>query len=326
MHRLVAGRRSRWLAAALAGLLGACASSAPAPAPATPSVTIERDDDAGELRLVLGGRTALGWQYHARHAFPHWFPLTSPSGRHLLVQQTEPYPHHRAMWIADKVQLGDGPIADFYHCEQNRTAAGYRHVIRQLAMPRADVQDGAGVVEVALQWLVDGQVPVLDDQRRFRLQPLADGEFLLDLEWTLRAAHGPVTFHSDWVHYAWPFLRIDRQFAVERGGVLQDDVARRSQGGTDGQYANWIDVSCKTADGAEGVAVFTPQDGQWRKWLTRDYGTFGPRRPDAQSGRRFTLATGETLQGRVRLYVHHGFADDGRVAARYRDYVREVGK
>ena len=45
------------------------------------------------------------------------------------------------------------------------------------------------------------------------------------------------------------------------------------------------------------MALFSHSRNEYpHKWLTRDYGTFGPRRPDAQSGKPFTLAKGQTLE------------------------------
>ncbi len=322
-------RAATLLLAAAAALLPACAQ-APEPAPA-PDLRLVRDDDAGTVLVQDGQHTIVGWQFAAASPIPHWFPLRSPSGKELLAQHPDPYPHHRAMWIADKVQLGAGPVVDFYHCFQNQidprdAGAGFRHFVRQQSLPRCETVGRRAEIEAHLQWLQDGRTPVLDDERSLVVTALGDGEALLDLSWTLRASHGPVTFHSDWIHYAWPYLRLAPAFSVERGGVLVDDVGRRGQKGTNGQYANWIDCSC-TIDGVtEGVAVFLPQDGTWRKWLTRGYGTFGPRRPDHLSGTKFTLAEGATLAGAVRLFVHRGDAATAGVARRYRDYVREHGR
>lgn len=286
---------------------------------------IDRDDEHGRATVLTGDHEIIAWRYGREYAIPHWFPLRSPSGKDLVIQHPDPYPHHRAMWIADKVQLGDGPVVDFYHCFKNQLDAqdaskGYAHFIRQQGMPVCEVKDGKAVITAVLQWLTSGK-PVLDDERTLVVTPLADGEALLDLRWTLRAAHGPVTFHSDWVHYAWPYLRLHPQFSVARGGVLVDDVGRTGQDATNERHANWIDAS-GTVDGVtEGVAVFVPQDGGWRKWLTRAYGCFGPRRDDARSGSRFTLGKGEELPGRVRIFVHRGDAVAAGVAARYRDFV-----
>ncbi len=65
--------------------------------------------------------------------------------------------------------------------------------------------------------------------------------------------------------------------------------------------------------------MLLPDDGEQRKWLTREYGTFGPRRPDAWSGTKFTLKRGEKLEGRVGILVHRGDVEGGRVAERYRE-------
>ena len=87
------------------------------------------------------------------------------------------------------------------------------------------------------------------------------------------------------------------------------------------QVARWIDYS-NTVDGVtEGVALFPFPDGRERRWLTREYGTFGPRRPDECSGTGFVLARGESLRGHVGVLVHRGDVTTGRVAERYRDYI-----
>lgn len=286
---------------------------------------IDRDDAHGRVTVLAADREVLSWRFGAEFAIPHWFPLKSPSGKDLVIQHPDPYPHHRAMWIADRVQLGDGEVVDFYHCFKNQidpkdASRGYKHLIRQTAMPVCEVQAGKAVITSVLQWLISGN-PVLDDERSLVVTGLDGGDALLDLAWTLRASHGPVTFHSDQVHYAWPYLRVHPQFCVDKGGAVVDDTGRSGQKATNERYAGWMDYS-GTVDGVtEGVAVFLPQDGEWHKWLTRDYGCFGPRRPDALSGTRFQLAKGEALGGRVRIFVHRGDAAAAGVAARYRDFV-----
>ncbi|GAB4153346.1 MAG: hypothetical protein Fur0037_22160 [Planctomycetota bacterium] len=286
---------------------------------------IERDDEHGRAMVLAGDREILSWRYGGEFAIPHWFPLKSPSGKDLVIQHPDPFPHHRAMWIAGKVQLGDGPVVDFYHCFSNQIdpkdpSKGYRHFIRQTAMPVCEVKAGKAVIVSKLQWLIGG-APVLDDERTMVVTGHDGGETLLDLAWTLRAGHGPVTFHSDWVHYAWPYLRVHPQFSADKGGVLIDDVGRAGQEATNGKHANWMDYSGTVGGVTEGVAVFLPQDGQWHKWLTRDYGCFGPRRRDELSGTKFALAKDGEIGGRVRLFVHRGDAAAAGVAARYREFV-----
>ncbi|MBK8095478.1 MAG: PmoA family protein [Planctomycetes bacterium] len=285
--------------------------------PACQQLTIDGSAASERVLVAAGDQTLIGWQYGAEWAMPHWFPLCTPSGRDMLVQQAEPYPHHRAMWIADKVQLGDGPVVDFYHGQPKALVPR----IRSDRALTATSEDARSVVLVGAQQWVAGDVTFLDDERRLRVRWLDDGQVSIDLEWTLRASHGPVTFHSDWIHYAWPYLRLHPRFSQQGGAVVVDDRGRRGSEAIHGQYANWVDCSA-TIDGVtEGVAIFVPQDGEWHKWLVRDYGCIGPRRPDAQSGVKFTLGQGEELRGRVRLFVHRGDAATGDVAGRYREYV-----
>ena len=65
------------------------------------------------------------------------------------------------------------------------------------------------------------------------------------------------------------------------------------------------------------MAVFQWPDGREHRWLTREYGTFGPRRPDDRSGKPFTLKKGESITQRVGVLVHKGDVAAGRVRERY---------
>ena len=66
--------------------------------------TLRPDDSAGRLSIFIGGREALIYQFSDSLDLPHYWPLRSPSGKNLLIQKTEPYPHHRAFWFADTVR------------------------------------------------------------------------------------------------------------------------------------------------------------------------------------------------------------------------------
>ncbi len=299
-------------------------------ASATTEVLVVSDEARQALHVLIDGREALAYQYGDEWATPHIWPLRSPSGRLLTVQRTEPYPHHRSIWIADRVQMGDLPEVDFYHSWKNHKKegepdSGYRHFIEHVGFTKQAVEDGAVLIGVDARWIVNETQPVLDDHRDMTVQPLGEGEYLVDLAFTLTASYGDVTFKSDWVHYAWPYIRMHPQFSGESGGVITDSEGRTGQAGTNEKYAQWMDYS-NTIDGvAEGLAVFFHPDGGRPKWLTREYGTFGPRRADEQSGTGFVLKQGEALRGRVSILVHKGDVESGNVAQRYEDYVGRGG-
>jgi len=69
-----------------------------------PAIILLPDAPAGRLAIFVDGREALVYQYAASLDLPHYWPMRSPSGKNLLVQKTEPYPHHRAFLFADAVR------------------------------------------------------------------------------------------------------------------------------------------------------------------------------------------------------------------------------
>ncbi len=295
---------------------------------APPSVELQLQDEAKQLVVRVDGQPALAYQFGDEFALPHYWPVRSPSGKLLTVQRPDPFPHHRSLWIADKVQLGDGPVVDFYHSWKNarspsEQADGFRHFIRHQRFGELKSEAATARFETELQWIVDDHRPVLDDQRKLRIVALGNGEYFVDLTWSLKPHDGDVKFLSDAVHYAWPYIRMHPQFSGEQGGVLVNDQGQLGQAGTNDQTARWIDYSNTVAGETEGLAVFVYPDGAPHQWLTREYGTFGPRRTEKWSGTKFTLRSGEALHGRVGILVHRGDVKSGRVAERYRQYVED---
>lgn len=323
------GRLSRGAAPALVLLaLGAVGFGLGA---SRPRVTVARDDAAGRLAVLVGGREALVFQYGPDVDIAHYWPMRSPSGRNLLVQKTEPYPHHRSFWFADTVRTGTGERdLSFYNAlysgvkgDDGSYAPPCRERIRLESFPRLETEKARAVIEARLVWESEGR-PVLLERRRLVVHSLGRGEYLLDLSWSLTPAGDDVTFVSDDVHYAWPFLRLDPLWNGEHGGTIISDSGAKGEKATNMKPALWIDYS-NTVDGrTEGVAVFQFPDGAVHRWLTREYGTFGPRRPDGSSGKPFTLRKGESLAQRVGVLVHSGDVSTGRVRQRYAKYARGV--
>jgi len=323
-------------AAALAVVLAAALAPAPAAedtgreaaqAATAARIELKRDDDAGQLLVLIDGKEALGYQYAKYVDMAHYFPVRSPSGKLLTVQETEPYPHHRSIWFADAVQLEGRRKASFYmarstRLDKNDPRSPCRDRIRHVAFLPDKISGNRADLGMKLLWEMDENVPVLDEARQLRLVALGKGEYFLDLTFAVTASYGDVKFVSDPTHYAWPYVRMHPQFSVEKGG----GTITNSEGGINGagtlmKPARWVDYSA-TVDGVtEGLAVFSPDAKAPPRWFTRDYGTFGPRRPDEQSGKPFTLKKGESLKTRVGILVHSGDVKAAGVAGRYQGYV-----
>ncbi len=294
-----------------------------------PRVALARDDASGRLTVLVDGREALVFRYSPDLDLVHYGPLRGPSGRNMLIEKTEPYPHHRSFWFADTVRVaGVDRDLSFYNALYSgaKTSSGdygppFRERVRLVSFPKLAASRDRAEIEAVLVWESDGR-PVLDERRRLIVHALGRGEYLLDLAWTLSAVAGDVSFVSDDVHYAWPFLRLDPVWNGEHGGTITADSGATGEKATNMQPARWIDYSNTVEGRTEGLAVFQFPDGAVHRWLTREYGTFGPRRPDDRSGRPFSVRKGESLTQRAGVLVHAGDAASGRVAERYDKYVR----
>lgn len=316
-----ASRLSR-LVLVLVGAGGIALSAAELP------VEFKSDDARGQLRVLIGGKEAITYCYGANVDLPHFYPVRSPSGKSMTVQQTEPYPHHRSFWFADTVQLEGQRQASFYNAlytgtgDKKNPQPPFRDQIRHVSVTKQQGGEGNAELELKLLWEMDaGKIPVLDETRRIRITALGDGEYFLDLQFTLTANYGDVTFRSDAVHYAWPFIRLNTNFNSTANGLLVNSEGGTGQTNTNMKVARWVDFSRTGVPDAEGLAMFShPSNEHPHAWLTRDYGCIGPRRIEARSGKPFTLKKGESIGTRAGVLVHRGDANSGRVAERYQAY------
>jgi len=293
-------------------------------------IRFERDDKAGCLRIFINGQEKLNYQYHPSWDLVHYWPLKSPSGKNMLVQKTEPYPHHRAFWFADTLQLNGKKEASFYNAlyTGQKTQDGpykppFQDHIRHIKFTRLEVKGDQAFVETVLLWEIGKKIPVLDEQRQLRIQALERGEYFLDIQFKLTASYGDVRFLSDEVHYAWPYLRMHPVFSGENGGVITSSDGSQREENTNMKQALWMDYSNTVEGVTEGLAVFQWPDGEKHRWLTREYGTFGPRRPDERSGQVFTLEKGQSIIQRVGVFVHRGDVKTGRVGKQYQKYIQK---
>jgi hypothetical protein len=278
------------------------------------------------LTVAIGGEEAFVYRYGAKEDLTHFFPLRSPAGKSMLVQKTEPYPHHRAFWFGDKVRKTGGRAVAIYNALYSgvdRKDPPYKDHVRHVAFEGLKAAGSVLSYVEKLVWEMDGDVPLLVERRDVRVTALGKGEYLMDIRFTVTAAHGDIEFVSDAVHYAWPYVRMNTEFAVEGGGRITSSEGGIDQKGTCNTVADWMDYSNTSGDKNGGLTLMShPENKKPHQWLTRDYGTFGPRRIDALSGKAFTLKKGESMTRRVGALVHRGDVTTGKVAERYAEYAK----
>src|SRR5512137_532213 len=71
---------------------------------AEPRVALKNDPVTSRLGIIVDGAEALVYRYGKDIGFVHFYPVWSPSGKAMTVEEAPPYPHHQSFWFADTVQ------------------------------------------------------------------------------------------------------------------------------------------------------------------------------------------------------------------------------
>ncbi len=302
--------------------------------PTSNRVAVNVDDKLGQLTVKVDGRTALVYCYGPSVDLPHFDPFNSPSGRAMTAKIADPYPHHRSFWVAEKyVQLKghkerDGVYTAIYSGVEDKKQsrwpiAPYKRRSVHVEFSKIKANGDSAEFDEKLTW-TNGDVRLLDELRHYRIRALGSGEYFLDFSFKLQASYGEVTITRDASHYGIPYIRMNDTFNVQRGGgKITNSTGGENQSGTHDKPATWIDYSAPLADknGWEGLACFIhPSKKPPHLWLTRDYGTWGPRGPEGFHKTTFTVANGESYDQRVGLLIHNGDAKTGNVSERYQAY------
>ena len=300
----------------------------------TPKMEFKNNPKAATQTVIIDGKEAFVYLHGADLETTCFYPVRSPSGKLMTLKiadakKKQSYPHHRSFWFTDKIQLEAQRDVNFYASYYGRVdkedpKSPFRDRIRHVKFLRAEVEKDKPVAHTSMKlvWEADRKTPYLDETRDMRIVALGKGQYFLDITFTVTATYGDVRFTSDSVHYAWPYVRMHPQFSVDKGGTITNSAGGVNQKGTHNRVAVWIDYSGVVDGVTEGMAIFShPDNDHPHKWLTRNYGCFGPRRIDKRSGnKKFILKKGESLKRRVGILVHSGDVKAGAVAERYKMY------
>lgn len=127
-----------------------------------PGIEIHRDDEAGKLSVYIDGGRAFTYQYSHWLDLPHYWPVYSPSGKNMLIQQSEPYPHHRSFYVADTVRLNGSRKISTYNALYTGQKIGkdaygppFRDHVRHTDFTRLEVLSDRAVIEATSVWEMD---------------------------------------------------------------------------------------------------------------------------------------------------------------------------
>jgi hypothetical protein len=290
--------------------------------------------EKGVTTFALDGKTIIVYRHGEDVDLPHFSLWNSASGRNITIDITEPYPHHRAFWVAENsVQLEGAdlkkPFSNYtglYSGTKKENSqwqtAPFAQRSKHISFSNQKSSGKTFEVDETILWLAE-ETKIADELRHYRFTALDNGEYFLDFSFKIVAAYGKLTIKCDLTHYAFPYIRMNDTFNVEKGkGIITNSENAVGQGATDQKEAFWVDYSAPAPNGgAEGLSCFIhPSQEPPHRWLTRNYGTWGPRRKASLHNTTFEIPSGESLGQRVGLLIHCGDVKTGHVAERYKEY------
>lgn len=273
-------------------------------------VSVRLGDDLFTEYLTVSGTKPICW------------PILAPGGaemtrRYPMAQregEKQDHPHHRSMWFTHGSVNG----IDFW--AEGKPNSG--RIVHQRF-----VEVGRGTLVAENLWQGPDGRNVCDDRRRLAFGGDHQSRWI-DFEITLTASYGPVVF-GDTKEGTFG-LRVAETMKVDakQGGRIVNSEGLVNNEAW-GKRAAWVDYHGPVDGKVYGIAVFNhPSSFRYPTyWHVRTYGLFAANpfgirdfTGDKSADGSHTLAQGESLTLRYRVFIHHGNEKEGRVAEAYQAY------
>jgi len=270
---------------------------------------------------------------------PFLYPLLGPGGLPMtrnfpmktVPGEDQDHKHHRSLWFTHGSVNGH----DFW-----AEAKDFGRIVHD---GFAEVSSGkdSGVIRSKNKWVAsDGKV-ICTDELTVRVYNRPANERLLDLEITIHASNGELTFGD--TKEGSMAIRLNETMRLKpnkenagkpTGHIVNSEGVR--DGETWGKRAAWCDYSGPVEGKTVGIAIFdhpqNPRHPTW--WHVRDYGLFAANPfgkhdfeslPDKAAG-NLVVPAGKSVTFRYRFYVHEGDEKQAKVADRSAEYTKTPAK
>jgi len=277
------------------------------------------------VEFTIDGKLLTRYHPDRDEPKPYCWPLIGPTGEPItraypmakVQAESTDHPHHRSLWFAH----GDVNGVDFWGESDKAGRIVHREFEVWISGPVM------GKLRTKNDWMASDGTRVCEDVREIRAYRVPRGR-LLDYEISIKASDGPVKF-GDTKEGTFGLRLADSMSITHGEGHILNSEGERDRDAW-GKRAEWCDYSGPVADKVVGVAIFDHPDNLRHPtyWHVRDYGLFAANpfgvrdftgQPEGEPG-AYTLAKGQALTFRYRLYLHEGPADVGELTALYDQY------
>ncbi len=299
-------------------------------------VRITQLDD--RFRVEVDGSVFTEWQYKA-WAAPYLYPVIGPNGENItrhypmmdgVPGESQDHPHHRS------IRFSHRGINEYSFWAPDSDKEKRATIVLEKVEQILSGED-SGVLIIWNKWLGDGKL-ILRERLRLAFTPLPNHEMLFDYDTTLKAdGEEAVTFKDEkdgglGVRVASTMVVTNRKTKTGNGTILNSRGDKNAEAW--GKRAEWADYYGPDATGKTvGIAIFDhPSNLRYpTHWHARTYGLitanrFGKGFFEAKSGAKkgdgaYTIAKGEEITLRHRIFLHHGDSKTAKVAEHYKAYI-----
>lgn len=287
--------------------------------------SVEVDVVQGEGGVVVSTRGYLVTRYdYASGPKPFCYPVIGPTGKPVtrsypmeeVAGESRDHRHQRSFWFT----FGDVNGHDFWTESDNAGRIVHR------GFEALEGGPAMGRIRARNDWIASTGEKICEDVRELRVYNVRRGR-LMDFEITIRATEGPVKFGD--TKEGMMGLRVASSMEVKRGQGRIENSQGQTNNDAWGKQAEWCDYSGPVDGKTVGIAVFDHPDNFRHPtyWHVRDYGLFAANpfglhdflgKPEPIGAH--TIAKGDALTFKYRIYIHEGDAKQGDVAGVYREY------
>lgn len=265
--------------------------------------------DEHELRVYAGRTLFTAYKFGPDLKYPYFYPVNGPvSGDSVTTESSEPYPHHRSLFLAcDKVN-GNNYWQEGLEQGQIRSEGP---VLRERFGVRVVFTD-------TCIWQRPGSELDIREFRRITIMAPSADVRIIDHESTFVPVRDVEIEQTNHAFFA---ARMVPELSVTGGGTLVDAHGRSGEAATFGKPAPWCDYYGTRNGVTEGLAILDHPENPWHPspWFTRDYGFFSPT-PMNWLEQPLRWEKDRPVAVRHRVIVHAGDTEAADIANHFKAY------
>lgn len=231
-----------------------------------------------QLSLQIEGIEKVRWHFGKEYPRPFFYPFTGPSGAALTRMGhpgAENHDHHRSVWFAHHDVGGHS-----FWTESTKARIRQKHWLA--------IQDGdeEAVYSARLGWFDPDGIELLEQDMISALRPLANSEYELEIQITLRMPEGREQTVLKKTNFGIFAVRVAKSISAHFGdGHLTNSEGLVGEKDIFGKRARWMDYSGPVAVGTgngrkwvrEGITFFDHPENPRHPtyWHVRDDGWMG---------------------------------------------------